>query len=234
MRVCNMGAPKSGKTCTVLKTAPGYKYVINSDDKYSLRPALQFTSDFDFDMALGDNLRDIEKCIAAARDGVKAGKYQTILWDTATKYCWRAEQVFAAASENAKGEPDGRRYWPQFRRHVHGILDRLFALDAHVIVNVHYVDVAGALIDNQLDKTGDGIAPMLGGQLRVTFPAEFQDVVFLEKKGETRSFVTSSAGVWGPGCRNLPGVTALPADVSLLWETMTKHNQQLKNRDKDK
>jgi hypothetical protein len=232
LRLLVLGSPKSGKTCTVLKSAIGRTYVVNSDDKYSLRPALQFTDDFEFDLALGDNLRDIEKCIAAAREGVKSGKYQTILWDTLTKYCWRAEQVFSSASENAKGEPDGRRYWPQFRKHIHGILDRLFSLEAHVIVNSHWADVQGALIDNQLDKIGDGIAPMLGGQLRVTVPAEFQDVIFLEKKGEARSFVTSSSGVWGPGCRNLPGVKSLPADVEQLWETMTQHNRN-QQRDGD-
>jgi AAA domain len=233
LRLLVLGRPKDGKTCTVLKSAPGFTYVINSDDRYSLRPVLEFTDEFEFDLALGDNLRDIEKCIAAARDGVKSGKYQTVVWDTITKYCWRAEDVFAAASANGKGEPDGRRYWPAFRKHIHNIIGRLFALEAHVIVNAHHIDVKGAEIDNQLDKSGDGIAPMLGGQLRVTVPAEFQDVVFLEKKGEARSFITSSTGVWGPGCRNLPGVSSVAADVSKLWETMNKHNNQHHNRNDD-
>lgn len=232
LRLLVLGSPKSGKTCTVLKSAIGFTYVINSDDKFSLRPALDFTDEFDFDMALGDNLRDIEKCIAAARDGVKAGKYQTIVWDTITKYCWRAEQVFAKATENGNGEPDGRRYHPKLRNHILNILDRLFELDAHIIVNSHWADVAGALIDNQLDKEGEGIAPMMPGQLRVTVPAAFQDVVFLEKKAEKRDFITSSSGVWGPGCRNLPGVGSMPADVSALWDKMTQHNSKTEAKSK--
>lgn len=222
LRLLVLGSPKSGKSCTVIKSAPGFIYVINSDDRYSLKPVLDFTDEFEFDVALGDNLRDIEKAIHAAREGVKAGTYQTIVWDTITKYCWRAEDIFAKATENGAGESDGRRYHPKLRKHIMNILDRLFELPAHVIVNAHWADVGGAPIDNQLEKDGEGIAPMLPGQLRVHVPAAFQDVVFLEKKNEKRNFITSSSGVWGPGCRNLPGVSTLPADVSLLWEKMNK------------
>jgi len=102
MRLLCLGGPKDGKTCTVLKSAIGMTYVINSDDKFSLRPALEFTDEFEFDMALGDNLRDIEKCITAAREGVKEGRYQTILWDTITEYCRRVEDVFAAVVRQGK------------------------------------------------------------------------------------------------------------------------------------
>lgn len=225
LRLLILGAPKNGKTTTVLKSAMGTSYVINSDDEHSLRPALQFTDDFDFDVCLGNDVREIEKAIHVAREGVKEGRYQTILWDTITKYCWRVEEVFAKATWNAREEPDGRRYHPLLRKHVMNIIDRLFLLPAHVIVNAHWADVGGAPIDNQLDKDGDGIAPMLPGQLRVHVPAAFQDVIFLEKKGETRNFITSSSGVWGPGCRNLPGVKTMPADISALWDKMQSTNQ---------
>lgn len=225
MRLLVLGSPKSGKTTTILKSAIGTSYVINSDDEFSLRPALQFTDDFEYDVALGDKLPEIEKCIHYAKEGAKEGKYQTIFWDSITKYCWRAEEVFAKATENGAGEADGRRYHPKFRKHVMNILDRLFAIPAHVIVSAHWADVGGAAIGDQLDKDGDGIAPMLPGQLRVHVPAAFQDVVFLEKKGDVRSFITSSSGVWGPGCRNLPGYGSVSADISLLWEKMTQHNQ---------
>lgn len=225
LRLLVLGSPKVGKSTTILKSAIGTSYVINSDDEFSLRPALQFTDDFDFDLVFGNNLSDIEKAIHAAREGVKAGQYQTIIWDTITKYCWRAEEVFAKATENAAGEADGRRYHPRFRKHVMNIIDRLFLLPAHVIVNAHWADVGGALIDNQLEKEGKGIAPMLPGQLRTHVPAAFQDVIFLEKQGDQRFFITSNEGVWGPGTRNLPGVQKLPADISLLWEKMQSNNQ---------
>lgn len=227
MRLLVLGSPKAGKSCSVIGTAPGFSYVINSDDKNSLRPVLEFSEEFEFDMVLGDNLRDIEKALATARDGVKSGKYQTIIWDTITKYCWRAEKIFAKATENKDGEPDGRRYHPKFRNHILNIIDRLFELDAHVIVNSHWADVGGAPIDNQLDKDGEGIAPMLPGQLRIHVPAAFQDVVFLERKGTSRNFITNAAGVWSPGSRNLPGMSILPASIEAVWASMKTHNETI-------
>lgn len=228
LRLLVLGSPKVGKSTTILKSAIGTSYVINSDDEFSLRPATQFTDDFDYDLVFGTNTQDIEKAIHCAKEGVKEGRYQTIIWDTITKYCWRVEDVFAKATENNAGEPDGRRYHPMMRKHVMNIIDRLFLLPAHVIVNAHWADVGGALIGEQLDKNGKGIAPMLPGQLRTHVPAAFQDVIFLEKQGENRIFQTSADGVWGPGTRNLPGVKNLPADISLLWEKMNQSNQQPK------
>lgn len=234
LRLLVFGSPKVGKSTTVLKSCIGSAYVINSDDEFSLRPALQFTDDFDYDLVFGSdpNCQEIEKAIYGAREGVKAGNYQTIIWDTITKYCWRAEEVFAKATENAAGEADGRRYHPRFRKHVMNIIDRLFTIPAHVIVNAHWAEVGGALIGDQLEKEGKGIAPMLPGQLRTHVPAAFQDVIFLEKQGENRVFVTSPDGVWGTGARNLPGVKVLPADISLLWEKMQSFNQPKKDTTK--
>lgn len=224
LRLLVLGPPKSGKTHTILATCPKPAYVINSDDKYSLKPAARVTKEFSWDLVLGDNLQTIEGAIAEARKGVKEGRYKTIVWDTLTKYAARCEQTCADATNNAAGEPDGRRYWQVYRKHLHNVIDRLFMLKAHVIVNAHWLDITGGAIDGQAPKTGSGIVPMLGGQARQTIPAEFQDVVFLEKRkvgGEDkRFFVTSSAGVWGPGCRNLSGVSEVEADVEVLWRKM--------------
>ncbi len=219
LRLLVLGAPKVGKTRTVIGSAGEGVYVINSDDKYSLRPAAA-VCEFEWDLALGSDLQSIENCISAARSGVKEGKYKTIVWDTMTKYAARVEDVYANASMNGKGEPDGRRYWSQYRKHLHMVIDRLFMLKAHVIVNAHYIDNPGAVIEGQVSKMGDGIVPSLGGQARQTVPAEFQDVVFLEKRAGKRMFVTSSDGVFGPGCRSLPGVESCEADIQVLWKMM--------------
>jgi hypothetical protein len=227
LRLLVMGAPKSGKTQTIIATAEAPVYVINSDDKYSLRPAARVAR-FDWDLVLGTDPQAIETALREAREGVKAGRYKTVVWDTITKYAGRAEETFAAATMNAAGEPDGRRFWPRYRKHLHGIIDRLFMLKAHVIVNAHYLEVGSVLIEGQTDKQGAGIVPQLGGQCRATIPAEFQDVVFLEKRKEERVFVTSASGVWGPGCRNLPGVSEVPADVQGLWAKMQSAGKKQK------
>jgi|SRR5882757_3023975 len=220
-----LGSAKSGKSCTVVKSAPKGVYVINSDLRDSLRPVTDFTTEFDWDYAPGTNLRDIEICIANAREGVKAGTYQTIVWDTITEYCRRVEEVFAAPTINKDGEPDGRRYHPKFQKHVHQVLDRLFAIPAHIVVNSHWDDEGGGLLDNQLAKKGEGIVPMLVGKLRKSIPRQFPDVVFLERKGDVRNFIVSDGGIFTPGCKNLPGVTVMPADVTALWDKMTARDE---------
>lgn len=219
LRLLVLGGPKVGKTHTVIASCEKPCYVINSDDKFSLKPAAR-VCDFTWDLALGSDVQAIESCIHEARVGVKEGRYKTIVWDTLTKYAGRVEDVYAAASANSKGEPDGRRYWQQYRKHLHNVIDRLFALKAHVIVNAHYIENPGALIEGQVNKAGDGVVPMLGGQARTTIPAEFQDIVFLEKRAGKRFFVTSSDGVFGPGCRSLPGMQSCDADIGELWKLM--------------
>lgn len=203
------------------ESAFGMGYVINCDDKYSLRPATRVTTNFEWDLVTGKDaglLAKMEQAIGAARKGVKEGKYKWILWDTMTYYARRMEEVMAEATANAKGEPDGRRYWPRYHKELQGIVDRLFDLEAHVIVNAHHIDVKGALIDNQLEKEGQGICPMLGGRSRAEIPAMFQDVVCMEMRGGKRVFTTAAEGVFGPGCRNLEGVSQVEADIGVLWD----------------
>lgn len=223
LRLLVMGSPKVGKSTTCIGTAPeGGVYVINSDDKFSLRPATK-VRDFKWDLAPGTDLQAIENCLKEARLGVKEGRYATVVWDTITKYAGRVEEVFANATIGAKGEPDGRRYWPAYKKHLHGVIDRLFALKAHVIVTAHYIEQSGVMIEGQIAKQGAGIVPALGGTARASIPAEFQDVVFLElRPGGKRVFLTSGDGVFGPGCRSLPGVSTADANISTMWEAMNK------------
>lgn len=233
LRLLVLGGPKAGKTHTVIASAEPPVYVINSDDKFSLRPAAR-VCEFEWDLALGNNLVDIEACIKTAREGVKAGRYKTIVWDTITKYASRLEDTCAAPTMNARGESDGRRYWPLYRKHLHGVIDRLFMLKAHVIVNAHFIAASEVMIEGQTAKSGEGIMPMLGGQARQTVPAEFQDVVFLEKRAGKRYFLTASGGVWGPGCRSLSGVEQCDADIRALWKLMRGTGKPISNNSNSK
>lgn len=222
LRLLVMGGPKVGKTRTVIQSCEGPVYVINCDDQFSLKPAAA-QRDFTWDpVYAGDAtiFQQMENAIGEARKGVKEGRYKTIVWDTLTYYAQRIEIICLDSTDAGKG-PDGRRAYPEYEKRLRNVLDRLFALKAHVIVNAHYIDVKGATIDNQLEKSGDGIVPLLAGKARATIPAMFQDVVFMEKKGGKRVFTTSSEGIWGPGCRNLDGVSTVDADIGLLWAAMT-------------
>lgn len=242
LRLLVMGAPKSGKSVSVLRTCEKPAYVINCDDKLALKGALQFTDEFDYDLVtdLGSGILDqMESAIAYARKHTKAlgkdgkpnpdRKYKTIIWDTMSFYARHIEQVFLDSTDSGKG-PDGRRAWPQYKKNLINVVERLFMCEAHVIVLSHYLEAGGASVDGQVDKEGPGIIPMLGGQARREVPGLFQDVVFLEKqKDGERVFTTNIDGVWGPGCRSLKGYNSVPADVMGLWEKMKAQDSARKN-----
>ncbi len=219
LRLLVLGAPKVGKTQTILSTCEGPAYVINSDDQYALRPAAR-VCEFTYDFAPGKDAQTIENCLHEAKIGVKEGRYKTIVWDTISKYASRIVDVYADATNNAAGEPDGRRFWPRYAKHLHSVIDRLFTLKAHVIVTSHYVEGSNILIEGQVRKAGDGVLPGIPGGARTSIAAEFQDIVFFEKRAGKRLFVTSSDGVFGPGCRSLPGVETCEANVQELWKMM--------------
>jgi signal recognition particle receptor subunit beta len=213
-RLLVLGGPKVGKTTTIISTCERPVYVINSDDKFSLRPAAR-VCDFTWDLALGDDLQAIEKCIHEARLGVKEGKYKTVVWDTITSYSDRALEVYESVTKESQG-----KFWYNHRKHVLGVLDRLFALKCHIVVTCHHLDIPDTTTERQVRKAGEGAVGAFPGQLRIKVPAAFQDIVFLEKRAGKRTFITSSSGVFGPGCRNLPEVESCDADVGVLWKLM--------------
>jgi AAA domain len=230
LRVLVMGPAKAGKTTCCITTAPRGVFVINCDDKSSIKPAVRAWKRLDgefgaipgdeFQVSLVHDIAAMEEAVEDAREGVKAGLYATIVWDTISGYAGFLEQQCMDATNNAKGEPDGRRAWPEYEKRLRNVLYRLFKLKAHVIVTAHFLDVGGEVNENQVSKTGPGIVPLLGGKARMTVPAMFQDVVFFEKVGDQRYFVTGIDGVWGPGCRNLSGNVKVKADVGALMKAM--------------
>jgi len=218
-RLLVYGAPKDGKTYTTGSTAEGPVFVINSDDKYSLQGLKDAGHSFETAFISGDNPQRMFDCIAFLREETKKGTYKSVIWDTASKYSWRALKVYEDATRNAKGESDGRRYWQQHRNHILSVVDGLINLDAHIIVNAHYKREFGALVEGQAEKTGEGIVADMPGELRMVFARDFQNVVFLQVNHQgKREFLWNMRGVWGPGGRTLPKDTSsFEPNVAGLW-----------------
>ena len=221
-RLLIIGGPKDGKTYTSVTTAEGPTYVINSDDKYSLQGAANDGFKFDTNFVSGDTPQRMFECINFLRDEIKKGTYRTVIWDTMSKYSWRALKVYEDATRNSKGESDGRRFWQQHRNHVLSVIDNLVQLDAHIIVNAHFKRETGQAIDGQAEKVGEGIVPDLPGELRMVAARDFQNVVFLQVNHlGTREFLWNIRGVWGPGGRTLPKDTSsFEPNVSRLWDAI--------------
>jgi AAA domain len=229
LRLLVMGPPKAGKTQTCVTTCEGPVLLINCDDKGAIRPAarnwkrkdggLGAIAGDEFDIEHVEDLMGMERAITVARKGVKRRRYNTVIVDPITTYAGNIEvQLADSTNESGKG-PDGRRYWPEYTKRLKNTIARLFRLEAHVIVTAHYLDVGGETIEGQAPKIGAGIVPMLSGKARSVIPAMFQDVVFFEKRGNKRVFVTGIDGVWGPGCRNV-GAKEVPGSIKTLMKEM--------------
>lgn len=220
LRLLVMGAPKVGKTTACVATAPGPVYLINSDDEYSWRPAAKAGAEFQYETVLGSDPNQIDRVIREIQKGVKEGTIRTVVWDTITRYSSRAADVYAAASANAKGDPDGRRFWPAHRKHVLGIVDRLIALPCHVIITAHHMDKYRDFEGNA-QPVREGIVPALEGRLSEAVPAVLSDIIYLDRIGEERFFLTSSQGVYGPRGRNIPAnVHKVGPSIQALLDVM--------------
>jgi hypothetical protein len=233
LRLFLLGPPKIGKTRAAVTTCEPGVLLINCDEKGAIRPAvlawkrkdgqLGAIAGDEFDVELVEELNDMERALAVARKGVKAGLYHTIVVDPLSSFASNIEvQLADATNESGKG-PDGRRYWPEYTKRLQNVCARLFRMKAHVIVTSHYMDVGGEIIEGQTAKSGHGIVPLLGGKARTVIPAMFQDVVFMDMRNGQRVFVTSGEGVWGPGCRSLPSgaqTVPIPANIRMLMKAM--------------
>lgn len=220
LRVLLMGAPKVGKTTSTIASlakAFGSGYVFCCGDKGGMKQAsarAKFT---------WDNIRDeheMEAAIKEAKQGVKSGAYKWIVVDDFSLYAsWlEGELRLQSARANQKGEPDGRRYWPEYRTRILNIARRLFDAKAHIVFCTHYTEHSPE-IDGQLAKSGPGVVPMIGGAARVELPAIFQDVLFMEKdKNNKRIFKVNPEGVWGPGCRSTDQTKEIDADFGVFYK----------------
>lgn len=238
IRTLLLGPPKCGKSTSVLLTCPKKAYVINSDQDDALDPAVELSLEkkikLEFSHSLVQSDQAMEAALKTARQLVKERGIKTVIWDTMSNYSkFLLEQCVKASAAQAKsGLPDGRKYWPEYHKRLEGVIDRLFRLDAHVVVISHYIDNSSESDDSsdvkKTPKVGEGIVPMLGGQSRATIGRMFSDVMFLEKRKDgSRVFVTDIDGVWGPGCRSLPGVKEIPADVSAFIRAKEERMRKL-------
>jgi hypothetical protein len=241
LRLLVLGPAKVGKTQTIISTAPKPVYVILSDDEASLKPAARVVgpTDFAYDEVNSANgvtlLRQAEAAWKEASEGAKTGRYKTIVWDTLTSFATYLINAELAASINDKGNEVPQTAYPHYSRRLLNYVGRLVssAVPAHVIVISHDQRDSKEL-PGQLAKHGQGIVPGIEGSVRAQIARYFQDVVYFEKRkntgdGESRVLVTNLEGVYGIGCRNLPGYAEVPADVTEFYRLSVEINSNPTN-----
>jgi hypothetical protein len=216
LNVLLMGVPRIGKTTSTivsLANAFGKGYVVCCGLKSGMLEAQKKTTKFSFDVVRYED--DMEAVLKEARDGVKSGAYKWVFVDDFSLFASMLHDQLRAASagQSAKGEADGRRYYPELKKRLLNTVRRFLDLKTHVIVATHWMSPSGE-IDGQKAKVGVGIVPLIPGAAREELPTLFPYILWLEKEDKTdrRVFRVNPEGVWGPGCYNISGTHTIDAD----------------------
>jgi hypothetical protein len=215
LRLLVLGYPKCGKSTTILLTCEKPVYVINCDTESGLHPARRLGAKFIYDRVM--TLAEMEKAIATARGLVKTGEAKTVLLDALN---YHARHILSQLKEKwltKNGDEDGRKYWPDYTTRLLNTVERLCDLDCHFIATSHYLQVSEEM-GSQIPKSGEGVIPLIEGSVRNQISGIFDDVVFMETRGNTREFVLKTGGKFGPGGRTMAGVDVCDADVGAYWK----------------
>lgn len=227
LRVLLMGPPKIGKSTLVVTTSPPPVRVLLCESDSALSHAVRIAgSNFTFERAKDWNT--MLAAITEARKDAEAGKIKTVIVDPFSTFATVLEEQCLKMTDTGRG-PDGRRAYPEFNRRIRHLIEQLFRIPAHLVVVTHYIDTGGGEVSpdsggEPTPRTGEGIVPLLPGKARALVAAAFPDVVWMDYQKGERVLVTGPRGAWGPGCRSLPEVCILPADV----KDMKKHDVGIK------
>jgi len=218
LRLLILGPAKCGKSTCAIATAPGPVRVLLCEDDNALRGASRRTKNFDFERV--KTFQQALKYIVDAKREAAEGKIKTLVVDPLTELAEKMMEECFKESITSNGKENGLEAYGLLARRLSHVIDLLRTVPCHVIILTHYIEVGAGLIDGQMDKTGEGILPLIPGRSRTTLAAKFSDIIWMEarrKAGvEERVFVLTPRGSFGPGCRSLEGKSEIPADIGEL------------------
>jgi len=203
-RVLLLGPPKSGKTSSVLLTAPRPILHINCDYSVSAaKGAARLGAEFQtvFVTSRASWFGAIRGAIKAA----EAGEFRTIAVDPISVFGDTALTELKAANY------EGWALWGALEDTIVGGCKLLLAAPAHVFLISHMT--AGG------EETA-GILPAIGGRTKLKLPSVVDDWVVLdlepERKPHERQFLIGPQKYWSGACRNAQRTCSIPADIGVL------------------
>lgn len=228
LRELLLGPAKLGKTSTAVATSPPPVRVILCEDDSALEPALRMTKNFTISNARTPGkgaFKEMMDVLLEAKNDAKAGKIKTLVVDPFSDFAHHVMEESLLNTQTSSGNDDGRKAFFEIGRRIDHALDFILSIPCHVIVVSHYTQQS-AEIDGQLKKSGEGVVPMIPGQMRNRMAGKFRNVLWFDvdpKNPNERVIVTGPRGAFGPGCRSLTGTHLLPADFTALIKTFAEN-----------
>lgn len=211
-RILLLGAAKTGKTTSVLLTAPQPIFVINCDDSERNQTALLNAARMGAKYTAA-NVRTIAQWHAVqqyAVDLAEAEEAQTIVLDTITLL----GQNILMDLKQQDWNGDTRAMWGEFLDEMQMGMHQLLRVDAHLIVIAH--PMPG-------EDTPEGLLPAMPGKAAAYIPARFADWIWFEfdpKEDPERGFLVGPQKHWRHGARHAKRSARVEADVCALFEEL--------------
>lgn len=227
-RILLMGVPKGGKTVACALTAPPPVLILNCDRPGAAAGALELAAEYGRDPEKDVFVVDVRSAADWTNKAARAcyaaseGKVRTVVVDTIT---FLVDMLVREIVNNWEGN-DKRQAWGEVGAVAGAGFEKLFDLDAHLIVNAHAAP----------DDSGlPGVLPAVQGQMKRWVPGTLHDWICLDvslekvegengkkrtERNEVRSFLIGPQKYWLHGARHAKRTEAIDADVTLLLERL--------------
>ena len=216
LRMLLVGAAKSGKTTSAVKTCPGPVYVMNTDGKGALDPVVALGGEFTADDVT--SVGSFMTALSYLRRDLKF--FETVVFDNITGF----SDMVLTEVRNEVGRDDPRVIYPEYSRRLMGCINALLTLPRHLVIIGH------AEPGEKDTPGGFGHILALAGSAKTKISMIMQDWVWMHVEmgpvGENgrpkvlRQFLLAPEGNWTKGVRSIQGVARMEANVTKFIDLM--------------
>jgi hypothetical protein len=200
-RLLVLGAGKTGKTTSILKSSPGPILAINCDGEGATHPAIREGASF---VEIPADTRNTWK--KACETAVKLAddeKIRTIVVDTFTLL---ADNIVAECALTL----DGFDLWKEVGKYLQNGIRRLKQAQAHLIVTCHMDPLEDEIV---------GITPLIPGRTKTWLPGALSDILLFEMDQTTgkRQFLVGPQKYWTHSGRKVTRSCTIEPDMKKVF-----------------
>ena len=211
-RILLLGSGGTGKTTSVLTSAPGPIVHLNFDGESATKEAARQGAEYrTIDVPVVGIRKAWPKLRAAVTQAANAGQIKTLVIDSVTML---ADNLF----DEIDLTETGFDRFNALSAELIPPIKRLFTLPCHVFVIGHL-----SAPFKKDDPEAEGIVPVIQGKAKTILPLLTPDRVlfdYVNGRKPERCFLLGPQGNWSYGCRRATRNRVIPANVGTLFEEL--------------